>query len=163
MDVHDRIKVFLDILDDEVLKDFQDGDTWEIIVKRGYFIVSLRHKKDMPYADVVFPSPFKEEESLQKLNTFFSNPKNMIRLLSYLTSPYTSFNLIKRDGRFGGFTVTTKLFPYEEGFSIQNLDHAIKAVVSAGALGFMYIQICAGDIPIEQRIVAEEMADRMFQ
>ena len=162
-DLHEKIKVYLDILNDTVLNDFVDGETWEIILKRGHFIVSLRHTKDMPFVEAVFPSPFKEEESLQKLDTFFANPKNMVRLLSYLTSPYTSFNLIKENGRFGGFTVTTKLFPYEEGFSIQNLDHAIKAVVSAGALGFMYIQICAGDIPIEQRIVVEEASDRMFR
>lgn len=163
LEVFEEIKGFLHLLGDEIKSEYKEEETWEIHIKRGDFIVSIRQSEKTPFIEVIFPSPFKDEALLKRLDRFLDTPSHMVRLLSYLTSPDNSFNIIKENDDFAGFNVMAKVFPEDGTYRIRDLDHGIRSVISAGALGFMYIQLCVSDVPVAQKIVHEDIVDRMFQ
>jgi hypothetical protein len=73
-----------------------------------------------------------------------------------LTSPISAFNLHFENERFCGFSVMTRVFmAREDNFSIKELDGAIKAVVSAGSLGYVFIHYSIGDKEVEQKIMRD--------
>jgi hypothetical protein len=161
--VFEEVKGYIHLLGDEIKSEFKGEETWEIHIKRGDFIVSLRQSAKIPFIDVIFPSPFKDDALLKRLDRFFDTPSHMVRLLSFLTSPDNSFNIIKEKDDFAGFNVMAKVFPHDGEYRIKDLDQGIRSVISAGAMGFMYIQLCVSEVPVTQKIVHEDSVDRMFQ
>lgn len=68
-------------------------------------------------------------------------------LVIILSSPATSFVFQHTDtGMVSGFQVTTKLFPYEQEFSLTTFDRAVRAVVNTGMSGLLFVNL-AFDMP----------------
>jgi hypothetical protein len=152
-----RLKKYIGILHDEILNEYIDKDgNFSLVIKRGSYVVSIRYSISNPYLEVTFPFPFNEENTLKIFDELVKDPKVIFGLRSALTSPLCAFNLHYDDERFCGFSVMTRVFPTrQDNFSIKELDGGIKAVVSAGSLGYVFIHYTIGDKEGEQKIIRD--------
>jgi hypothetical protein len=54
-----------------------------------------------------------------------------------------------------GFTVSKYIYPFHPGFSIRHLDAALQAVVSAGAMGILFLKTLLGEWEDEAKAAQE--------
>jgi hypothetical protein len=150
-----RLKKHIEILHDVILNERTDKDgNFELVIQRGSYVVIIRYFISNPYIEVTFPFPPNEDNTLQIFDELVKDPKVIFGLREVLTSPISAFNLHYEDERFRGFSVMTRVFlTRQNNFSIKELDGAIKAVVSAGSLGYVFIHYTIGDKESEQKII----------
>jgi uncharacterized sodium:solute symporter family permease YidK len=51
-----------------------------------------------------------------------------------------------------GYDILKRIFPFEDDFTISELDDACQIVVSIGVLGIDYLKILTGGLKMEQKI-----------
>lgn len=68
----------------------------------------------------------------------------------------TGYLIYTNDTGFTGYDIFAKIFPFESGFSISQMDDAIQKVVSVGILGTAYLKSLLPDQNIVQKIVANK-------
>lgn len=64
----------------------------------------------------------------------------LYHLVLILSSGQAAYSLQNTDsGMVSGFTVSTKMFPFEDGFGLREFDRNVQAVVNTGIGGLMFI------------------------
>ena len=152
-----KLRKYIEILHDAILNDNIDkAGNFALVIKRGSYIVSIRYSISTPYLEITFPFPSNEENTLKIFDELVKDPKVIFGLREALTSPISAFNLHYEEDEFRGFSVMTRVFlTRQKNFSIKELDGAIKAVISAGSLGYVFIHYIIGDKEGEQKIMRD--------
>jgi hypothetical protein len=149
---------FLRDLDVEKLESYDEQDSWGFTMRFGSYPLLIDNEKGIPYCVVVFQVTLPEGEPVSKLNELFARNdfKFQYELFSAFSSPVTGFSRIFEKDKIVGFTVSRYIYPFHPGFSIRHLDAALQAVVSAGALGVMFLKSLLGEWEEEEK-AAEEL------
>jgi hypothetical protein len=149
--VKENIKNFLQDMDLEITKDFDTDDICGFWTKFGDFPLLIENRKPLKYCMVALQITFSDDTILKTLNDYYENRDNqfIFRLTQVLTSPQTSFVRVVEGGRVIGFTIMKSIYPFHEGFSIRDLDQAVQAVVSVGAVGIAFLKSEMGQMVLD--------------
>jgi hypothetical protein len=133
----------------------QEGK-WIVQVKQGPLILYVIHPEGQPFMGIVFPGIL-EKEVGEALTAVFNDPKsgkqNLFGLKAIINNPLCEYRIHEKDGIFMGYEISTKIFPFEERFSIAQLDAAFRTVVSIGVLGVDYMRALGGVLKVNQKAV----------
>jgi hypothetical protein len=149
--VRDELKNYLQEMDPEITKEFDTGDSWGFWIKFGDLPLLIENRKPLKYCVVALQITFSDETIVRTLNDYYKNEDHqfIFRLTQVLTSPQTSFVRVVESGRVIGFTLMKSIYPFHEGFSISDLDQAIQAVVSIGAVGIAFLKSEMGQMVLD--------------
>lgn len=149
--VRDELKNYLQEMDPEITKEFDTGDSWGFWIKFGDLPLLIENRKPLKYCVVALQITFSDETIVRTLNDYYKNEDHqfIFRLTQVLTSPQTSFVRVVESGRVIGFTLMRSIYPFHEGFSIRDLDQAIQAVVSIGAVGIAFLKSEMGQMVLD--------------
>jgi hypothetical protein len=149
--VRDELKNYLLEMDLEITKDFDTDDICGFWTKFGDFPLLIENRKPLKYCVVALQITFSDETIVKTLNDYYENEDHqfIFRLTQVLTSPHTSFVRVVESGRVIGFTLMKSIYPFHEGFSIRDLDQAIQAVVSIGAVGITFLKAEMGQMVLD--------------
>jgi hypothetical protein len=149
--VKDDLKKYLQDMDLEITKDFDNNDICGFWTKFGDFPLLVENRKPRKYYVVALQITFSDETIIKSLTDFYEkqNQQFIFRLTQVLTSPQTSFVRVVEEGRVIGFTIMKSIYPFHEAFSIRDLDQAIQAVVSIGAVGIAFLKSEMGQMAID--------------
>jgi len=150
-EVKETIKNYLQDMDLEITKDFDTDDVCGYWTKFGDFPILIENRKPLKYCVVALQITFSDETIVKTLNDYYDTDDHrfIFRLTQVLTSPQTSFVRVVESGRVIGFTLMKSIYPFHEGFSIQDLDEAIQAVVSVGAVGITFLKSEMGQMVLD--------------
>ena len=152
------LKALLSDLDLEEVKEFDEKDFWGFRVNFGSYPILIENQKGTPFCIVAFQVTLPEGEPVTKLNELYAKNdfKFIYDLFTAFSSPVTGFSRIFEGDKVVGFTVSKYIYPFHPGFSIRHLDQALQAVISAGALGVMFLKSLLGEWEEEEK-TAEEL------
>jgi hypothetical protein len=155
--VRKELAGFLSDLDVEELEEYDEKDSWGFSMKFGSYPLLIDNEKGVSYCVVVFQVTLPEGEPVSKLNELYARNdfRFQYQLFSAFSSPVTGFSRIFDGEKVVGFTVSKYIYPFHPGFSIRNLDAALQAVVSAGALGVMFLKSLLGEWEEEEKAAGE--------
>jgi hypothetical protein len=156
-EVRAELSGFLADLDVEELEGYDEKDSWGFTMKFGSYPLLIDTEKGLSYSVVVFQVTLPAGEPVAKLNELYARNdfKFQYQLFSAFSSPVTGFSRIFEGDKVVGFTVSRYLYPFHPGFSIRNLDAALQAVVSTGALGVMFLKSLLGEWEREEKATEE--------
>ena len=148
---------FLADLDLEELEPYDEPESWGFTMKFGSYPILIDNEKGVSYCVVVFQVTLPEGEPVAKLNELYAKNdfKFQYQLFSAFSSPVTGFSRLFEGDRVVGFTVSKYIYPFHPGFSIRNLDAALQAVISAGALGVTFLKSLLGEWEEEEQVGKE--------
>jgi hypothetical protein len=146
-EVGDLLRQYLREIDVTIAKEFNDKDFWGFWVKFGDFPILLENQRGKTFFLVAFQITLPEGPDVEELNGYYnrSDAKFLYELTKAFTSPLTSFSRILDSGRVVGFTVSRYIYPFYFDFSVKDLDRAIQAIVSQGAIGIAFIKAYLGE------------------
>ena len=149
--VQAELKRYLQEMDLEITKEFDEDEFGGFWTKFGDFPILIENRKPLKYYVVAFQITFSDETIIKALNDFYDKQDQqfIFRLTRVLTSPQTSFVRVVERGRVIGFTIMKSIYPFHERFSISNLDQAIQAVVSIGAVGIAFLKSEMGQMALD--------------
>jgi hypothetical protein len=149
--VKENIKNYLQDMDLEITKDFETDDICGFWTKFGDFPILIENRKPLKYCVVALQITFSDETVIKALNDYYEEEDNqfIFRLTQVFTSPQTSFVRVVESGRVIGFTIMKSIYPFHEGFSIRDLDEALQAVVSIGAVGITFLKSEMGQMVLD--------------
>jgi hypothetical protein len=149
--VRAELKSYLQEMDLEITKEFDEDEFGGFWTKFGDFPLLIENRKPLKYYVVAFQITFSDETIIKALNDFYDKQDQqfIFRLTQVLTSPQTSFVRVVESGRVIGFTIMKSIYPFHESFSISNLDQAIQAVVSIGAVGIAFLKSEMGQMALD--------------
>jgi hypothetical protein len=149
--VQTDLKNCLQEMDLDITKEFDTDDICGFWTKSGDFPILIENRKPMKYYVVAFQITFSDETVIKTLNNYYETQDNqfIFRLTQVLTSPQTSFVRVVESGRVIGFTIMKSIYPFHEGFSIRDLDVAVQAVVSVGAIGVAFLKSEMGQMVLD--------------
>lgn len=136
----------------EIVKEFETDESCGFWTKFGDFPVLIENRKPLKYCMVAFQFTFSEGAIVQVINEHYDRKDHefIFRLTQALTSPQTSFIRVLENGRVIGFTVMKSIYPFHAGFSICDLDRAIQAVTSVGAIGIAFLKSEVGPMSLNK-------------
>jgi hypothetical protein len=145
--VRGELKQYLEDINVEVVKEFDENEFWGFWVKFGDFPIMVENKKGTHYCAVAFQITLPDGSQVKKLNEFYArkNVHFVYDLTSAFTSPLTGFSRIIEDGQIVGFTISRFIYPFHNDFSIKDLDRAIQAVVSVGSVGISFLNMALSE------------------
>jgi len=149
--VKEELKKNLQDMDLDIAKDFDTDESCGFWTKFGDFLILIENRKPLKYCIVALQITFSDETTIKTLNDYYEKQDHrfIFRLTRVLTSPQTSFVRILESGRVIGFTIMKSIYPFHEGFSIRDLDQAVQAVVSVGAVGIAFLKSEMGQIDLD--------------
>jgi hypothetical protein len=149
--VKENIKNYLQDMDLEITKDFETDDICGFWTKFGDFPILIENRKPLKYCVVALQITFSDETVIKALNDYYEKEDNqfIFRLTQVFTFPQTSFVRVVESGRVIGFTIMKSIYPFHEGFSIRDLDEALQAVVSIGAVGITFLKSEMGQMVLD--------------
>jgi len=141
--VRGELKQYLEDINVEVVKEFDEADFWGFWIKFGDFPIMVENKKGTRYCAVAFQITLPDGAQVKKLNEFYArkNVHFVYDLTSAFTSPLTGFSRIIEGGQIVGFTISRYIYPFYNDFSVKDLDRAIQAVVSVGSVGISFLNM----------------------
>ena len=162
------LKEYLSSMDIEIVKEVEKEGNWGIWTRFGTFPVLIDHMKDTHYCVVAFQITLKEEHAITHLNNFYerNDAQFIYELTRAFSSPLTAFSRIIERGMVIGYTVSKNIYPYHPEFSLRNLDIALQAVVSTGAIGVAFLKWMAKvlDVQHERGIeIKDEDPTKLFE
>jgi len=156
-ETHESLKTMIIDSDRQVIKEWTDDGIWRLLIKQGQLNIFLIHPEKKRFVKIVFPIGFTDKDLQQKLSEVFNDPKNgskaIYLLRSTINNPCCGFNIAMKDNLLQNFEVSTTIFPFEDDFSIQNLDRAIQNVASTAIAGIDYIKTLLGNIELHQKVI----------
>jgi len=149
--VRAELKSYLQEMDLEITKEFDEYEIGGFWTKFGDFPLLIENRKPLKHYIVAFQITFSDETIIKALNDFYDKQDQqfIFHLTQVLTSPQTSFVRVVENGRVIGFTIMKSIYPFHESFSISNLDQAIQAVVSIGAVGIAFLKSEMGQMALD--------------
>ena len=156
-EVRAELAGFLADLDVEELGAYDEKDSWGFTMKFGSYPLLIDNEMGVSYCVVVFQVTLPPGEPVTKLNELYAQNdyRFQYQLFSAFSSPVTGFSRIFDGEKVVGFTVSKYIYPFHPGFSIRNLDAALQAVVSTGALGVMFLKSLLGEWEEEEKVAGE--------
>jgi hypothetical protein len=152
-----ELKALLADLDLEEVKEFDEKDFWGFSVNFGSYPVLIENQKGTAYCVVAFQITLPPGEPVEKLNELYA--KNdftfIFELFRAFSSPLTGFSRTFEGEKITGFAVSKYIYPFHPGFSIRDLDEAFQAVISAGAMGVMFLKSLLGEWEEEEKTAQE--------
>lgn len=150
-EVRENLKNHLQDMDLEITKEFDSDDMSGFWIKSGDFPLLMENRKPSKYYVVAFQITFSDEGIIKAINDYYDRQDHqfIFRLTRALTSPQTSFVRVVESGRVIGFTVLKSIYPFHEGFTIGDLDRAVQAVVSIGAVGISFLKAGMGQMTLD--------------
>ncbi|MDD1675872.1 MAG: hypothetical protein LUQ17_04205 [Methanomicrobiales archaeon] len=150
-EVKEILKAFLSDMGIEIIQEMERGYDWGFWVRFGNFPLLIQNQKDACYSVIVLHISVTDEASILRLNEMYdrNDAQAVFELTRAFTTPLTGFSRIVQRGKVTGFAVTKYIFPYHEGFSIEDFDAALQAVVSVGAVGVTYLKTIVHDMCLE--------------
>jgi hypothetical protein len=147
--VKGELKQYLEDIDVEVVKEFDEEEFWGFWVKFGDFPIMVENKKGTRYCAVAFQITLPDGSQVQKLNEYYArkNVHFVYDLTCAFTSPITGFSRIIENGQIIGFTISRYIYPFYDDFSVKDLDRAIQAVVSVGSVGIAFLNMALSESP----------------
>ncbi|MCQ8894498.1 MAG: hypothetical protein NQU46_07725 [Methanolinea sp.] len=149
--VKDELRQYLQEIDVTIIREFDEGEFNGFWVRFGDFPILLENQKGKSYYIVAFQVTLPEGPDVEALNSYYQQgDANFIyELTRAFTSPLTGFSRILESGRVVGFTISRYIYPFYNDFSVKDLDRAIQAVVSQGAIGIAFLKtiIPSGEKP----------------
>ncbi len=138
-------------MDLDITKEFDTDEFCGFWTKFGDLPLLVENRKPLKYYIVAFQITFSDETIIKAINDYYETQDNqfIFRLTQVLTSPQTSFVRVVESGRVIGFTIMKSIYPFHEGFSIRDLDQAVQAVVSVGAVGIAFLKSEMGQIALD--------------
>ncbi|MDI9632954.1 MAG: hypothetical protein QFX32_02730 [Methanolinea sp.] len=140
--VRDELRQYLQEIDVSIIREFEEGDFNGFWVRFGDFPILLENQKGKSYYIVAFQITLPESRDIETLNSYYDkrDAAFIYELTKAFTSPLTGFSRILEGGRVIGFTISRYIYPYYHDFSVKDLDRAIQAVVSQGAIGIAFLK-----------------------
>lgn len=135
----------------DILKQFDEDETWGFWVKFGEFPLLIENPKDTSYIVVAFQITLSDEAVIRKLNEFYVKQDHafLFELTRIFTTPHSGFIRIIESGRVIGFTVLKNIYPFHPGFTIKDLDSALQNIVGAGDVGIAFLQSVMGKVSVD--------------
>lgn len=155
-----ELEQMLSDIDVEIVNKFDEGDFWGYWVKFGDFPILIENQRPKRFCVVAFQITLSEGPPVTHLNEYYAraDPTFVYELTKAFTSPLTGFSRIVESGRVIGFTISRYIYPFYNDFSIKDLDRAVQAVVSQGAIGIAFLKMTIGELRVE-RVTGEPGAD----
>jgi hypothetical protein len=149
--VKEDVKKYLQEMDLEITREFDDDDICGFWIKFGDFPILVENRKPLHYCVVALQITFSDETIIRTLNDYYEKQDHrfIFRLTQVLTSPQTSFVRVVEGGRVIGFTIMKSIYPFHDDFSIRDLDLAVQAVVSIGAVGVAFLKSEMGQMVLD--------------
>ncbi len=150
-EVRKDLERFLEDIDVVIIKRFDEGDFWGYWVKYGDFPLLIENQRTKRYCVVAFQITLDEGPPITHLNQYYARGDSafIYELTRAFTSPVTGFSRILEEGRVVGFTISRYIYPYYHDFSVKDLDRAVQAVVSQGAIGIAFLKMTLGELRVE--------------
>ncbi|HUU74846.1 MAG TPA: hypothetical protein VMW63_02020, partial [Methanoregulaceae archaeon] len=82
-------------------------------------------------------------------------------LTKAFSSPLTGFSRILESGRVIGFTISRYIYPFYPAFCINDVDRAIQAVVSQGAIGISFLKMTLGELKVRETPAASQPEEKV--
>jgi len=144
--VKSGLKEFLSIMDVEILKEYDDSKNWGFWIKMNDFPVMIDNQKGLAYCMVILQITLPDKGAIEDLNRHYSEHDNqfIFELTRILTTNRVSFTRIIEGNSIVGYSLATYLYPFHNGFSINELDRAIHAVVAVGNVGVAFLKTVIG-------------------
>lgn len=149
--VQEELKKYLQEMDLDITKEFDTDEFCGFWTKFGDFPILVENRKSLKYYIVAFQITFSDETIIKALNDYYEKQDHpfIFRLTQVLTSPQTSFVRVVESERVIGFTIMKSIYPFHEEFSIRDLDQAVQAVVSVGAVGIAFLKSEMGQMVLD--------------
>ena len=147
-----ELERMLSNIDVEITNTFDEGDFWGYWVKFGDFPILIENQRPKHYCVVAFQITLSEGPPVTHLNEYYAlgDSTFIYELTKAFTSPLTGFSRIIEGGRVVGFTISRYIYPFYQDFSIKDLDRAVQAVVSQGAIGIAFLKMTIGELRVEK-------------
>ena len=145
-DVKAEIKSYIRDMDIALLKEYDEGDHWGFWVQAGNFPIMIDNEKGLAYCLVVLQITLTDKNATQSLNRHYrqQDAKFIFDLTRVFTSNRVVFSRIMEGDQVVGYSIVTYLYPFHPGFSIRELDRAIRAVIAVGDVGAAFLKMAIG-------------------
>jgi hypothetical protein len=145
-DVKAIMKNYLQAVGVDIVREFDEEETWGFWVKFGEFPVLIENPNQTQFIVAAFQITFSDPASIKTLNELYDKEDNqfIFELTRTLTSAHTAFMRVMERGQVIGFTVMKNIYPFHSGFTIKDLDEALQAVVSTGTTGVAFLKFMIG-------------------
>ena len=152
-----NIRKYLIDLGEETVSEKDDEKYWKLDLRHGSTIVTIYHDKRRKYMSVVYPNSIQDPNILNVINNAFNDKKegsdHRFAFYSAISSPLTGYLVYTNANGFSGYDIFAKIFPFEPGFNVPQLDDAIQKVVSVGILGTVSLKLLLPDPNVMHKIV----------
>jgi hypothetical protein len=150
-EVKEILKAFLSDLGIEIVHENDRGYDWGLWIKFGNFPLILQNQANTYYTIIALHISVTSEIAIKRLNEIYdtNDTHTAFELTRAFSTPITGFSRIIEGGRVTGYAVTKYIFPYHKGFTIEDFDTALQAVVSVGAVGVSYLNTIVGEVDLE--------------
>jgi len=140
--VRDELRQYFQEIDVTIIREFDEGEFNGFWVRFGDFPILLENQKKKSYYIVAFQITLPAGPEVDALNSYYEkkDAQFIYELTRAFTSPLTGFSRIIEGGRVIGFTISRYIYPFYHDFSVRDLDRAIQAVVSQGAIGIAFLK-----------------------
>lgn len=133
---------------------FEKG-TWFLQIKHEPYTLYLIHEDQSRFMTIIFSGRV-DEETGALLTKIFNDPgsgmQKFFGLKSVINNPLCGYRTNNKDNIFMGYDIQKRIFPFEEEFTIDDLDGACQVVISVGVLGIDYLKVISGGLKMEQKI-----------
>jgi hypothetical protein len=146
------LKAFLSDLGIEIVQEIDRGLEWGFWIKFGNFPLIIQNQGHNVYTVIALHISVTSEVAIKRLNEVYdmNDTHTAFELTRAFSTPITGFSRVIERGRVTGYAITKYIFPYHAGFSIEDFDGALQAVVSVGAVGVSYLNTLVGPVDLEQ-------------
>lgn len=159
---YQKVRNFLKDLGEETVGEKDEEKFWKLDVRHGSTLITIYHDKRLKYMSVVYPNSIQDREILTVINAAFNDEKRgaerRFAFYSAVSSPSTGYLMYTNENGFTGYDIFAKIFPFEPGFSLPQMDEAIQRVVSVGILGTVYLKSLLPDSNVLHKIVENDSA-----
>jgi hypothetical protein len=152
------LKEFLTDLEIEIVQEIDRGYDWGFWVKFGNFPLLIQNQKNAFYTVIVLHISVTSEAAITRLNEIYdtNDTTTAFELTRAFSTPITGFSRIIERGKVTGYAITKYVFPYHTGFTIEDFDSALQAVVSVGAVGVSYLKTIISEVDLDQCLITRE-------
>jgi hypothetical protein len=149
-EAQDAIRCFLNDLGVQVVEEIDRPEFWGFWIRFGNFPILIENRKETYYFVVALQITLSPGRETERLNAIYENNdvKTIYELTRAFSSPMTGFSRIVLQGRVSGYAISKYIYPFHPGFSIEDLDEALQAIVSVGAVGVSFLKTLFGDTVI---------------
>jgi hypothetical protein len=166
-DVRQKLRLYLDAIDTQILREVDSDGYWGFWIKFGKFPILIENQKGKRFCVVALQVTFPDDPTIQKINEFYdqNDAQFIFELTRSFTSPMTGFSRIIERGQVIGYTISRYMYPFHPDFAIRDLDASLQSVASAGYVGITFLKTVLQEPEFKSPIQEEPQFQpyRMFE